>query len=272
MAPGTFAALGIQLKRGRDFNDADSPHAQPVAIINEALARKAFPGKDPIGHVIFCAFEPQMPMKIVGVVGDVRQSGPALPADRQVYAPYSQHPFYAGSLSVMVRTPLDPSALWEPMRRKVRERFPEVSVKFTTMETVQADIIAPQWFRTLLLGIFAALAVCLAMAGVYGVMAYLAGQRASEIGLRMAVGATSRDVSRLMLRQALRLAAAGLAVGLIGSLAAGRLIAGMLFEVRPTDPGAYATAAILLAAAALAASYLPARRADRPDPLATLRT
>lgn len=212
-------------------------------------------------------------MKIVGVAGDVRQSGPSAPPERQVYVPYVQHPSYANGLSVVARTPLNPSALWEPMRRKVRERFPEVSVEFTTMETLHAEIIAPQWFRTLLLGIFAGLAVCLAMAGVYGVMAYLVGQRSSEIGLRMALGAGPRDVSRLMLGQSLRLVAAGLAVGLIGSLAAGRLImAKMLFEVRPTDPGTYATVGILLAAAALSASYFPARRASRLDPLATLRT
>jgi ABC-type antimicrobial peptide transport system permease subunit len=158
------------------------------------------------------------------------------------------------------------------MRRKVRERFPEVSVKFTTMETLRAENIAPQWFRTLLFGIFAGLAACLAMAGVYGVMAYLVGQRSSEIGLRMALGATPRDVSRLMLGQALRLAAVGSAIGLVGSLAASRLIASMLFEVRPADPGTYAIVAILVAAAALAASYFPARRASRLDPLATLRT
>jgi len=273
IAPGTFAALGIPLKSGRDFNLADTPKSQPVAIINESLARKAFPGKDPIGHVIFLALsEYRVPMKIVGVAGDVRQSGPSAPPERQVYVPYSQHPFYATSLSVVASTPLHPSALWEPMRRIVQQRFPEVSVKFTTMETLHAENIAPQWFRTLLLGIFAALAVCLAMAGVYGVMAYLVGQRSSEIGLRMALGATPKDVSRLMLRQASRLTAAGLAIGLIGSLAASRLITNMLFEVRPTDPGTYAIVAILLAAAALSASYLPARRASRLDPLTTLRT
>ena len=223
--------------------------------------------------MIFCDFESGMPMKIVGIVGDVRQSAPTLPPERQVYAPYSQHPFYATSLSVVARTPLDPSALWQPMRRQVQQRFPEVSVKFTTMETLHAENIAPQWFRTLLLGIFAALAVCLAMAGVYGVMAYLVGQRASEIGLRMALGASPSDVSRLMLGQALRLTATGLTIGLLGSLAASRLIiTNMLFEVRPTDPATYAVVASLLAAAALSASYFPARRASRLDPLATLRT
>jgi predicted permease len=272
IAPGTFAALGIQLKRGRDFSPVDTPQSQPVAIINKSLARKAFPGKDPVGHIIFCAFEYGMPMKIVGIVEDVRQSGPTSPPERQLYAPYSQHPFYATSLSVVARTPLDPSSLWQPMRRIVQQRFPEVSVKFTTLETLHAEIVAPQWFRTLLLGIFAALAVCLAMAGVYGVMAYMVGQRSSEIGLRMALGATPADVSRLMLRQASRLTAAGLVIGLIGSLAASRLITNMLFEVRPTDPGTYAIVAVLLAVAALSASYLPARRASRLDPLTTLRT
>jgi len=210
-------------------------------------------------------------MKIVGIVGDVRQTSPAIPPEPQIYVPYPQHSLYATGLSVVARTPLDPTALWEPMRRKVRERFPDVSMKFTTMATLRAESVAPQWFRTLLLGIFATLAVSLAMAGVYGVMSYLVSQRSNEIGLRMALGASPGDVSRLMLRQALRLAGLGLALGLMGAVAASRLITGMLFEVRPGDPVTYAAVAILLGAVALLASYLPARRAAHLDPLAALR-
>jgi predicted permease len=271
IAPGTFAALGIPLMRGRDFGPADVNRDTAVAIVNETLAHRAFPSQDPIGHVIFSGFDATIPMKIVGIVGDVRQTGPAVAPQPQLYVPYPEHSFYATGLSVVARTALDPASLWEPMRRKMRQLAPDASIKFTTMDALRAETVAPEWFRTLLLGIFASLAVCLAMAGVYGVMACLVSQRSSEIGLRMALGASPTDVLRLMLRQALRLAVAGLALGLAGAFAATRLISAMLFEVRPTDPLTYALVTILLATAALAASYFPARRAAHLDPLVTLR-
>jgi putative ABC transport system permease protein len=146
-----------------------------------------------------------------------------------------------------------------------------VPVKFTTLETVLAENVAAPRFRTLLLGIFAGLAVCLAMAGVYGVMSYVVGQRANEIGLRMALGASTAKVLVLVLRQGLGLAAIGLAIGLAGAVAASRLLSKMLFEVKPGDPMTYAGVIVLLGAVALAASYIPARRATKVDPLIALR-
>jgi ABC-type antimicrobial peptide transport system permease subunit len=157
------------------------------------------------------------------------------------------------------------------VRRKIRERSTEVPVRFTTMRENFDQSVAASRFRTLLLAIFAALAVCLAMAGVYGVMAYIVGQRANEIGLRMALGARSADVLKLVLRHALILTAIGLAFGLVSSVAAARLLSSLLFEVQPTDPVTYAAVAVLLGLVAMAACYLPARRAARLDPLVALR-
>ncbi len=269
--PGTFSALGIPLKQGRDFSAADQYDAPFTAIINEALARKSFAGEDPIGRVIYCGLDSDKPMKIVGVVGDIRQLGPAIAPEPEIYMPNEQHPRTATGMNVLVRTALEPGALMETLRRKVRELSPDVPVKFTTMEASLAENTAAPRFRTLLLGIFAGLAVILAMAGVYGVMAYTVGQRSGEIGLRMALGADAGDVLRLVLRQGLMLAAAGLAIGLAGAAAAARLIESMLFEVKPNDPATYAGVAVLLGVVALAANYIPARRAARIDPLAALR-
>jgi len=210
-------------------------------------------------------------MHIVGVVGDVRQRGPARDPEPEIYMPYEQHPRPATAMSVVVRTAADPAALPEAMRRLARDRAPDVPVRFTTMETLLSENVAAPRFRTLLLGLFAGLAVCLAMAGVYGVMAYLVGQRSSEIGLRMALGASSADVQRMVIRQSLALVAAGIVLGLAGAAAATRLLTTVLFQVKPTDPLTYVAAALLLAVVALAASYVPARRAARLDPMVALR-
>jgi predicted permease len=271
VSPGAFAALGIPLKSGRDFNDHDTEDAPPEAIINEALARKSFPGQDPIGHTIVSGFDSLNQMRIVGVVGDIRQTSPATPPRPEIFMPYQQHPGASMSMSVVARTTSDPSAFFETIRRKAREISPDVPVKFTTMELRLSQNLAAPRFRTLLLGIFAGLAICLAMAGVYGVMAYVVGQRANEIGLRMALGASPGNVMGVVLRQGLKLAAIGLVLGLAGAWAASNLLSKMLFEVKPGDPLTYAGVTVLLGAVALAASYFPARRATKVDPLTALR-
>jgi putative ABC transport system permease protein len=271
IAPGTFSTLEIPLKSGRDFSDADNYDAPFSTVINQELARRSFPGQDPIGRMIFCGLDSPKPMKIVGVAGDVRQLGPATPPRAEIYMPYEQHPSHATALHIVVRTPTAPGSLTEALRRKVRERSPEVPVKFGTLEASLADNVATPRFRTLLLGIFASLAVCLAMAGVYGVMAYVVSQRSNEIGLRMALGASSSDLMWLVLRQALTLAAVGIALGTAGAVAATRLLTGLLFEVKPTDPVTYAGVCALLALVALVACFVPARRATLIDPVVALR-
>ena len=271
VSPGAFATLGIPLERGRDFHNRDTYDAPFTAVINDALARKAFPGQDPIGRVIFCGLDSMNPMRIVGVVGDVRQYGPAREPAPEIYMPYEQHPLTATAMRVVVRTATEPGSLADAMRRKVRELSPDVPVKFRSMEEALAQNVAAPRFRTLLLGVFAALAVCLAMAGVYGLTAYVVGQRLNEIGLRMALGASSGDVLRLILRQGLTLAAIGVALGSAAAIAATRLLTSMLFEVKPGDPMTYIGVAAVLGVVALAASFIPAWRATKVDPLAALR-
>ncbi len=185
--------------------------------------------------------------------------------------PYQQHPGAGMSMSVVAHTVTEPQAFYETMRRKAREISPDVPVRFTTMELRLSENLAAPRFRTLLLGVFAGLAVCLAIAGVYGVMAYVVSQRSSEIGLRMALGASPGSVLRLVLRQGLALAGVGLTIGLIAAAVASNLLTKMLFAVKPGDPLIYATVAALLAMVTVAASYIPAYRATKVDPLSALR-
>lgn len=269
VTPGALAALGIPLKGGRDFNDSDVVDRPPVAIVNEALVRKSMSGQNPIGRSIFCLYDTNKPMTIVGVTGDVRERGPAHDPIPECYIPYQQHAF--GSLNVVARTVADPAALTATVRRLARNRSSIVSMKFTTMESDASENVAAPRFRTLLLGIFAGLAICLAMAGVYGVISYEVGQRSNEIGLRMALGAGTGSVLRLVLVQGLALAAVGLALGLAAAMAGTRLLTTMLFQVKPNDPIIYVAVTVLLGLVTLAASFIPARRAATIDPLTALR-
>jgi predicted permease len=271
VAPDTFTTAGIPLLAGRDFNEGDTYDAPFVAVINEALARQAFPNQDPIGHSIFCGLDSMNAMKIVGIVGNTRQYGPALEPSPEIYMPYEQHPQPATDLSILVRTSGQPGTISPAVREKIHELSSEVPIKFTTMETLASQNVAAPRFRTLLLGIFAGLAVGLALVGVYGVMSYIVGQRSNEIGLRMALGASQGDVLRLVLRQTLLLAGLGIGIGLAGAAGVTQLLTSMLFGVRATDPMTYAAVVGVLALAALAASYIPARRAMRVDPMVALR-
>jgi putative ABC transport system permease protein len=174
-------------------------------------------------------------------------------------------------MNVLLRTASEPGALAEALRRKARQLGPDVPVKFTTMEAIMTENVGAPRFRTVLFSVFAGVALCLAMAGVYGVMAYVVGQRVNEIGLRIALGAGPGDVLNLVLRQALLLAIIGVTIGLAASAAATRLLEKMLFGVKPFDPVTYAAVAAVLLLVALLATYLPARRAMKVDPLVALR-
>jgi predicted permease len=272
VAPGTFAALGIPLKGGRDFSEADAADAPLIAIVNEALVRRSLPGQDPIGRTIFCNFDRRDGMIIVGVAGDVRQRNPAIAPIPECYMPYTQHVYNNRTLNVVVRTAGDPTALATTVRRLAAEVSPEVPVSFTTMDATMSKRVEEPRFRALLFGVFAGLAVCLAMAGVYGVMAFGVQQRSREIGLRMALGASRGAVLKLILTKGLALAAAGLAIGLVAAVAATRLVATMLFEVTPLDVEVYAAVVVLLGVVTLLAGYLPARRAAALDPMTVLKT
>ena len=271
VTPGAFAAMGIPVLRGRDFHGGDAYDAPFTAVINQALARKAFPGQDPLGHQIFCGFDSMKGMRIVGVVGDIRQKGPAQDPAPEIYMPYEQHPIGSTTLNVIVRSSMAPDALQRTLQQKMRALSPETPVRFTTMEAELAENIAAPRFRTLLLAIFAGLALALAMVGVYGVMSYMVSQSTNEIGVRMALGASRGNVLRLVLSQSLALSAVGLIVGLAGALVLGRLMNSVLFMVKPTDPTTLGVVSVLLLLVALAASYIPARRATRVDPLIAMR-
>jgi predicted permease len=271
VAAGTFPALGIPLKAGRDFSEGDTEGRPRVAVVNQTLARRAFGKQNPVGRKIICTYDNFEPMTIVGVVGDVRQSGPAVAPQAECYMPYLQHGFNGNALSIVVRTAASPESLEQTLRRVARETSPDVPVTFTTMEASWEDNVATPRFRTLLFGIFAGLALCLAMAGIYGVMSCAVGQRTGEIGVRMALGAGSNSVMRLILGQGLRLAGIGLAIGVIAALAGARLLTSMLFEIKPGDPVVYMAVAAFAGLVATVASYIPAWRASRIDPLTAIR-
>jgi len=184
---------------------------------------------------------------------------------------YLQHAFNGATLSVVVRTAGEPATLAGPLRRLAAERSPDVPMKFNTMEAMLSESVAAPRFRTLLFGVFAGLAVFLAMAGVYGVVAYTVGLRSKDLGIRMALGARGGSVLRLVLGRGMILAAVGLALGLAGAVISARLLTAILFRVQPTDPMVYLAVIVSLGLVALLATYVPAKRASSIDPLTTLR-
>lgn len=271
VTPNYFGTVGIPLESGRDFAGGDTYDAPFVAVINEALAKQAFPKQNPIGHVIFCGMDSLKGMRIVGVVGNTRQFGPSTPPWPEIFMPYEQHPLPSTSLIVVARTPLEPRSLEEPLRRALRDISPEVPSRFNTLQSALSESVAAPRFRALLIGVFALLALVLAMAGIYGVMAYSVAERTREMGIRMALGARPGGVLRLVLGQGMRLVAAGLFLGLGAAFAATRLLTSLLFEVKPFDPATFVAACAALLAVALLANYVPARRATQVDPMVALR-
>jgi putative ABC transport system permease protein len=272
VSPGLFRAAGIPLRAGRDFSENDAADRPLVAIVNEELVRRSFAGENPIGRTLFCSFDrSQEGMTIVGVVGDVRQASPATTPLPECYMPYGQHTYNSRTLHVIIRSAGDPGSLAGPARKLAAEIAPDVPVSFTTMAATLSQRIEEPRFRAILFAVFSGIALCLAIAGVYGVMAYAVVQRSKEIGLRIALGASRASVLRLIQRQGLVLAAAGLTAGLAGAVAATRLLTAVLFGVEPSDPSVYAAVVALLAAVTLAAGYLPARRAASVDPVKMLK-
>jgi predicted permease len=270
--PDYFRTLEIPINAGRDFIDGDTNDAPLVAIVNEALVRVSFPNADPIGRRIRCGLDRPEFMTIVGVVADVHTEGPARPAQPELYMPFQQHPGPATALNIAVRTDAaNPLTLGDTIARIIRQRNADVPVKTTTMIGTLETAAATPRFRTMLLSAFAAVALLLALAGVYGVMAYSVSQRLSELGVRVALGASPRSIMSLILGQGARLAAAGLALGLGLSMLAGRLLEGLLFNVTPRDPMMLAMVSAAVAIAMLAACYIPGRRAVRVDPMIALR-
>jgi predicted permease len=272
VTPGAFTALQVPINRGRDFNDGDRAGAPLTAIINEALAKKAFRGQDPVGRTIFSGFDSQKPMTIVGVVGNMVQWNVAAPSGPEIFMPYEQHTDGAGTaLRVVVRSTALPEPLEDLLRRQVRALSTDVPVRFTTMEKSLYDDVGVPRFRTLLVACFACIALCLAMAGVYGVVAYSAGRRTNEIGLRMALGAKSGAILWMIGRQGLALAGVGIAFGVAASMATTHLLTSMLFRVNPNDPATWCGVILSLGIITVFACCIPASRAVRINPLEALR-
>ena len=283
-----FQTMRIPLRKGRYFTEADARIALPVMrwfeqqaypehydesqpvpaiIINETMARTFFPGEDPLGRRIRIIASPWL--TIVGVVGDIRHTGLSTRPNPEVYLSDLQEP--SGSMAVMVRTSGDPLTLASAVREQVTAVDKDQPVAITTMDQIFSDSVVGQRFNMLLLSVFGALALGMAVVGVFGVINYSVAQRTQEIGIRIALGAQRRDIFRLVVGQGMVLALLGVGIGLVGAFALTRLISGLLFGVSATDPLTFLLVSLLLTSVALLASYIPARRAMKVDPMIALR-
>jgi predicted permease len=279
VTPGYLRVMGIPLHKGRFFTDQDRIGNQPVVVIDEVMAKRAFGGSDAVGQQLWLQFIG--PAQVVGVVGHVRHWG--LDADdqakvrEQVYVPLALLPdpflrLTASGMSLVIRTRIAPMGTVEAVRRQVRGTTRDQAIwEVRTLEQIVRATLARQRFLMLLFGIFAGLALLLASIGIYGVLAYLTSQRIPEIGVRMALGANTGDVLWMVLRQSLGMILAGAGVGLCAALAAGRLLERLIEGVQPAGVTTFAGVLAVLFAVALFASYLPARRASRVDPVSALR-
>jgi putative ABC transport system permease protein len=276
VSPGYFRAMGIRLLRGREFAEGDDSTAPGVVIVSQSVARSLWPGSDPLGKRVSMEDHPKPGdwLTIVGVVDDVKQQGLAKKSDPAIYQPYLQvtHPFFLIHMTFVARTASNPLGVASGMRGVLSEIDKDQPVQsITAMDNLIAETTAEPRFQARLLTVFAIMALALAIVGIYGVLAYSVAQRTHEIGVRMALGAQTANVVRMLLRSTLVLVGAGVMIGTAGALAVTRVLAKFLFEVKPSDPPTIAAVALTLVCAALAACYIPARRAMRVDPMVALR-
>jgi predicted permease len=273
VSAGYFATLGARLVRGRAIADQDDATHPPVVVVNEALVRKYFPGQDPIGQQLqYAPTSTQPPMEIIGIVADIKESAIDAETPATMYVAFAQDP--TNGVALAVRTSQPPEALLPTLTAAVRALDPSLTVALprTMSDTIEGSQAA--YLRraaTWLVGGFAAAAWLISIVGLYGVIAYSVGQRTREIGVRMALGAPRHGVSALIVREAVTLAGAGTAIGLIGSVLSTRLLEGLLFRIGAWDPMTLGGVALVLVASSLVASYLPARRAARVNPVEALR-
>ncbi|MDQ3473684.1 MAG: ABC transporter permease, partial [Acidobacteriota bacterium] len=272
ITPDYFRAMQIPLLKGRSFNEQDRAGTTYSAIIDESFARLFFPGEDPLGKRV----DEQGSRNgrgfavIVGVVGGVKHTDVKAEARPTLYVPSEQSPWE--TMTLVVRSSGDPTALAAVLREEVSAVDKDQPLsEIATMEQHFAKAVAPQRFNLMLVGLFAALALALATIGVYGVIAYSVTQRAQEMGVRLALGANSRDILRLIIGQAMRVSLLGVGLGLVAAIALTRVMSSLLFEVSATDPVVLVGLAVVLVVVTLVASYIPARRATKVDPLVALR-
>ena len=271
VSPDYFRALEIPLIKGRFFTDADNANARPVIIVNQAFAKKFWPKQDAIGKRIVMGGMSEHPnwITIVGVVGDVRHFGLDIDPKPEMYVPFAQDPYF--TTIYVVRSNQDPRSLLPVIRREIQAIDSAVPLaNIRAFEDVIADSVAPRRLSVVLLGVFAGVAVLLASVGIYGVMSFLVVQRTQEIGVRMALGAQRSDVLKLILGRSLKLISAGAAIGLVVALMSTSMLQALLYNVSAFDTPTFVLVTILLAAVALAASYLPAMRATKADPMVAL--
>jgi putative ABC transport system permease protein len=275
-AGGFFEALGAPLKQGRFFTDADRAGALPVVIVNETLARRFWPGEDPIGkRMQWETPEMHVPwMTVAGVVADLNQGAPDRALNPHAYGPFAQANGYSWvrKMNLAMRTAGDPLALANAVRAEVAKLDPELPVtKVRSMEQILESSLASRRLSMWLLTVFALAAVLLAALGIYGVMAYAIARRTREIGIRMALGARRASVLGMVLRQGMKVVLLGVAAGLGASLALTRVMSGLLYGISATDPATFACVTALLISIALAAHVVPTRRAVKVDPSVALR-
>jgi putative ABC transport system permease protein len=268
---GYFETLGIPLIDGRVFNERDGPRAQPVAVINLSMARRYWGTGNPLGSRVRIQLlsGPGPWMTIVGVVGDVRHHGLAAEVRPEVWVPYAQAP--VSGVTLVVRTSVEAATILDPLRRTIQNQDPELPVSPVTLQTVVEQSVQGPRSRTGLLSAFAGLALLLATIGIAGVVAYTVSRMLRDIGVRMALGASRRDILRLVLVQGLAPAVLGLAIGTAGALVGTRALTSMLFEVGPADPATFVSIGAGLLFTAFLACLVPAWRATRVDPVSVLR-
>jgi putative ABC transport system permease protein len=262
--------MRIPLLRGRSFGVQDLGAAPRVALVNEPFVRRFFPQEDAIGKRLIYGRDGSVLLEIVGVVGGVRHDELQTAPRPEVYVPNVQEPGLF--MNVVVRTAGDPAHVASALRTAVAVADADIPISAVrTMDDLISNSLAQPRFSMLLLALFALIALALAAVGLYGVISYTVSQRTREIGIRMALGAEPRDILRLVIARGLRMTALGVIIGLATAFAVTRLLASILFEVGPFDPGSFAGLPLLLAAIALVASWIPARRAAHVDPLVSLR-
>jgi len=274
ISPGYLRTLKVPLLRGRAFTRFDGPGGENAMVISKAMASRFWPSQDPIDqHIRF--FGPPtlraISWRIVGVAEDVPSSDLDVVPKPIVYVPHDLWPFPPYSMSVAARTQTDPAAAAAGVRAQIRALDQDLPIfHFATMEEIRGGSVAQRRFGMLVLGIFAGVALVLAVIGIYGTVSYVVGQRTREIGIRMALGAHRRDILTMTVGQGLLLTAAGVLAGLVGAVALTRYLGSLLFGVGATDPSIFAVVSVLLLVVGLLASYIPARRAASVDPIAAL--